>query len=439
MEQRRGRPRLVQALLDSLRVPDLRRRILFTILILAIARFIAHVPMPGVNEEALRELFERNELLGMLDLFSGGLLANASIAPLGVYPYITAIIIMQLLTPAIPALQRLAQEGEWGRQRITLYTYIMTAPLAMLQGYGHLVLFAREGVIELGGALSTITLLFCIAAGTMLLVWLGDRITEHGVGNGISLIIFAGIVARIPANIKRIELSIGPQGVLIIALLTALFTIFIVYFTEAYRQIPIQYSRAIYRGGRTFRQVGTSYLPLKVNSAGMIPLIFAMSVIMLPGTIAGYFAGRSGLAATIQNLFSPAGSYGGAFYWVPYFFLVVGFTFFYTMILFQQQNIPEVLQRQGGFIPGIRPGKPTADYLTRVLSRITWAGALGLGIVALMPLFTRWMIGNPAGTNPEGLMIISSAGLLIVVGVVIDTLRQLEAQLAMRQYEGFLR
>ncbi len=449
---RQGMPKLVQAAMDSLSHPDLRRKLLFTFGILVIFRFIAHVPIPGVDTEVLRELFARNQLLGMLDLFSGGAMRRLSIAAMGVYPYITASIIMQLLVPIIPSLQALAEEGEEGRRKLNQYTHWLTVPLAMLQGYGILVLFSRpvpgigqpviHGIGLSGEALlPTVSMSLCLAAGTMLLVWLGERIDEHGIGNGISIIIFGGIVAGLPQNVGRSYLTAGAGGLIKLAILFLAITFFIVYVTEAYRRIPVQYSRSTFRGGRVYHQTGGTHIPLRVNSAGMIPLIFAYAVIIFPATVASYFANPTGqnpnLANFIQQLFSSTGSYWW-FYWTLLFFLVVGFAFFYTMIIFQQQNIPETLQRQGGFVPGLRPGKPTAEYLNRVLNRITWGGAIFLGLVAIMPVFAIWITGAPVSAA-GGLMLLSSAGLLIVVGVVLDTMRQMEAQLLMRHYEGFIK
>ncbi len=444
-------PKLIQAVVDSLHHPDLRRKLLFTFGILAIFRFIAHIPVPGVDVEALHELFEQNQLLGMLDLFSGGAMRNLSIAAMGVYPYITASIIMQLLVPIIPRLQMISREGEEGRRKLNQYTHWLTVPLAMLSGYGQLVLFSRPmpggGPPAISGVglsgenlLPTVSMVLCLTAGTMLLVWLGERITEHGIGNGISIIIFGGIVAGMPENIGRSYLTAGVGGLLKLLILLVAIAFLIVYVTVAFRRIPVQYSRSTFRGGRVYRQSGGTHIPLLVNSAGMIPLIFAMSMMVFPGTVASYFAGPMGqenVANFIQNLFSPGGSYWW-FYWGVYFLLVVGFTFFYTMVIIQQQNIPETLQKQGGFIPGIRPGKPTAEYLNGITNRLTWGGALFLGLVAIMPIFGGLMVGSSAA-NAQTLMLISSAGLLIVVGVVLDTMRQMEAQLLMRHYEGFIK
>ncbi len=438
MRPERGRPRLLQAMLDAFRLPDLRRRILFTLGILVVFRFIAHVPLPGVDADALQQLFERNAMLGMLDMFSGGAMRQFSVAAMGVYPYITASIIMMLLTPIIPRLQALSQEGEGGRNKINLITHWLMVPMAGLAGYGQIVLLQREGVLTSAAALPTVAMVLAMIAGTVFLVWLGELITEYGIGNGISIIIFGGIVAGLPEMIGRGFLAEGQFGGLALYVLIALATIVvIVIFTEAHRRIPVQYARSVFRGGRMYKQSGSTHIPLRVNTAGMIPLIFAMSMVVFPGMIASYFANPTGadpnLANYIMNLFNPNAALPmGLFYWGLYFLLTVGFAFFYTMVIFQQQDLPGTLQRQGGFIPGIRPGKHTASYLNQVIKRITWAGALFLAIVAVMPFLAREI------TNIQVIQL-SSMGLLIVVGVVLDTMKQIEAQLVMRRYEGFIK
>jgi len=431
VRQRQTRPRLVQAMLDAFSLPDLRGRILFTLGILIIFRFIAHIPVPGIDGQALEALFERNQLLGMLDLFSGGAMRRFSIAAMGVYPYITASIIMQLLVPVIPQLQAISREGEAGRQRINLYTHWLTVPLAALQGYSQLMLLRHEGVITpwglQSGALSTAAVILCLTAGTMFLVWLGELITERGIGNGISIIIFGGIVAGLPDMIGRGFLAKGNMGGLVAFIFIALATmLFIVVFTEGHRRIPVHYSQSVFRGRRTYRQSGSTYIPLRVNTAGMIPIIFAMSIMMLPGIIASYFTGS--IASFFQTWFSTE----SWFYWLLYFGLVIGFALFYTMVIFEQMNLAETLQKQGGFIPGVRPGQTTAKYLNGVITRITWAGAFFLAIVAVMPFIARQVSGIQ-------MLMLSSAGMLIVVGVALDTMKQLEAQLTMRRYEGFIK
>ncbi len=431
-------PRLIQAAVDAFSLPDLRYKILFTLGMLAIYRFVSHVPIPGINTAQLNELFENNPLLGFLDLFSGGALSRMSIVALGVFPYITASIVMQLLTPVIPSLQQLSREGEAGRAKINRIVHWLTVPIALAQGFGQLILLQQSNVLTNVGftgdaLLPTMAAIISMTAGTMFLVWLGELITERGIGNGISLIIFAGIVAGFPGLItqgfldRQDVLGIGffvIIGVLIIAL--------IVLFNEAHRRIPVQYGRSIFRGGRMYRQSGGTYIPLRINSAGMIPLIFAFSIVILPGTVATYFATSTGtvgdVARFLVDLFNPT----SVVYWILVFILVVIFTFFYTLVVFQQQNLAENLQRNGGFVLGIRPGRPTQDYLNRIIVRITTGGALFLGFVAIVPYLASLV------TNVQAIQL-SSTSLLIMVGVGLDTLRQLEAQLLMRNYEGFLR
>jgi len=440
MQRRQARPRLLQAMFDAIRIPDLRRRFLFTIGMLAIFRFVAHVPMPGVNADAMRQLFERNALLGMLDLFSGGAMRYFSVVAMGVYPYITASIVMQLMVPIIPRLQALSQEGEAGTTKINQYTHWLTVPMAAVAAYGQIILLQREGVVTTTSGLPMAAMVLSIIAGTMFLVWLGELITEYGIGNGVSIIIFGGIVATLPTMIGQIRLAaaaeVGLEQYRTIAAFIAIVIVtmaVIVIFTEAHRRIPVQYARSVFRGGRMYRQAGSTHIPLRVNTAGMIPLIFAMSLVMFPGMIASYFAAPTGaepnLANTIQNLFNP----NSMFYWGLYFVLVVAFTFFYTTVIFQQQDLPGVLQRQGGFIPGIRPGKHTADYLNQVIRRITWGGALFLAVVAVVPFLAKHVIPNIQVIQ------LSSMGLLIMVGVILDTMKQVEAQLVMRRYEGFIK
>jgi len=437
VQQKEARPRLIQAVVDAVRLPDLRRRLLFTLGILVVFRFVAHVPLPGVDLDALHRLFEQNQLLGMLDLFTGGAMRNFSVVALGVYPYITASIIMQLLVPVIPRLRALSEEGEAGRDKINRITHWSTVPLAALQGYGQLALLRSQDIVAPAAALPTLAMIMSMTAGTMFLVWLGELITERGIGNGISIIIFGGIVASLPEMIGRVFIAKQNMPGLITFIILGLATVaFIVIFTEAHRRIPVQYARSVFRSGRMYRQSGSTHIPLRVNTAGMIPLIFAIAVMVFPGTIASYFAGPVGQenwANTVTNLFSPDAALPlGLVYWILYFLLVVGFAFFYTMVIFEQMNLAQTLQRQGGFVPGVRPGKTTAEYLNRVITHITWGGALFLAIVAITPFIAREITDVRALT-------LSSTGLLIVIGVVLDTMKQVEAQLTMRRYEGFLR
>ena len=439
LAQVQSRPRLLQAMIDAFSLPDLRRRFLVVFIALVVFRLIAHVPIPGVDSAALEEFFRQNALLGMFDLFSGGAMRNFSVAAMGVYPYITATIVMQLMTPVIPKLQALAKEGEAGRNKINLFTHYLTVPLAAFAGYGQLVLLQRNGAVASTDALTTVAIITAIVAGTMFLVWLGEQITQYGIGNGISIIIFAGIISGLPDMIGR-GILVGEQQVLGLAsfiLIALATTVLIVIFTEAHRRIPVQYAKSVIKGGRMYRQSGSTHIPLRVNTAGVIPLIFAMAFIMFPGIIASYFANPEtadpNFANFIVNTFSPNAAMPlGLIYWGLNFLLVVFFAFFYTAVIFQQQDLPGTLQRQGGFIPGVRPGKHTEKYLNGVINRITWAGALFLAFVAIMPVISQEI------TNVQALQL-SAFGMLIVVGVTLDTMKQIEAQLAMRRYEGFIK
>ena len=432
-----SRPQLIQSMLDAMKVPDLRYKILFTFAMLLIFRFVAHVPVPGVDTQALSQAFRDQALLGFLDLFSGGALANLSVAALGVYPYITASIVMQILTPVMPGLKELSQEGEFGRQKINQYTHFLTVPIAFMQGWGQLTLLRSSGVlpgVDFGLNFHTFAMMLSLVAGTMFLVWLGELITERGLGNGVSLIIFGGIVAGLPQMLGRGFLENDYVSTLIMLGVIGFALIYIiVFFNEAQRRVPVQYGRSVFRGGRMQRQSGSSFLPIRVNTAGMIPLIFAFSIIILPGTIASYFNDPldDGFLNSIASFFASTLDPSNLPYWIAVFILVVMFTFFYTLVIFQQQNLAETLQRNGGFIPGIRPGLPTQEYLNRVIIRITWGGALFLGGIAIVPYFVSELTGIQALT-------LSSTSLLIMVGVALDTMRQLESQLLMRNYEGFL-
>ena len=428
----------IRNVLNAFKLPDLRRKILFTLAMLVAYRFAAHVPVPGVNTEALRQLFQSNQLLGLLDMFSGGAMASFSVVANGVYPYITASIIMQLLMPLIPPLERLGQEGEAGQAKINQITHIMTVPLAAMQAIAQITMFSSGSVpviknFNLFSAetfLPSLATVITLTAGTMFAVWLGELITEQGVGNGVSIIIFGGIVAQIPQRVAQ-DLRANIPGLIAFVVIGVITVAAIVLVYEGQRRIPVQYGKRV-RGTKVYGGQST-HIPLKVNSAGMIPLIFASSFLILPGVIAGYFQYSdnqviAGIGQGIVSLFDSQ----AIFYWIMYFIMVVGFTYFYTDVIFQQQNMPENLQKHGGFIPGIRPGARTAEYLNRVLRRITLVGALFLGAVAVLPFFANQL-------TPMQTMIVTSTGLLIVVGVVIDTMKQLEAQLLMRHYEGFLR
>jgi preprotein translocase subunit SecY len=427
-------------MIDAFSLPDLRGKLLFTLLILIIFRFVAQVPTPGVDREALAKVFENNQLFGMLDLFSGGAMRNLSVLAMGVYPYITATIVMQLLTPVIPQLMALSKEGEAGRNKINMYTHWLAVPLAALQGYGQVIMLQREGVFGEGSIapLEMAAIILSMVAGTMFLVWLGELITERGIGNGVSIIIFGGIVAGMPNLVARGGLVWGDDkwGILAFAVLALVTVLAIVIFTEAARRIPVHYSKSVFRGRRMYRQSGSTHIPLKVNSAGMIPLIFAMSLVMLPGIVASYFTSSgsspetgSGVAGFLR--WWAQGQWDWSYY-LLYGLLVVGFAFFYTIVVFEQMNLAETLQKQGGFVPGVRPGPNTSTYLSQVMTRITWAGAIFLALVAVLPYIAKKLTGVEV-------VVLSSTALLIMVGVALDTMKQLEAQLLMRRYEGFLK
>ncbi|MBO9324186.1 MAG: preprotein translocase subunit SecY [Roseiflexus sp.] len=448
---------MLESVVNALRLPDLRQRILFTLAMLLLFRLIAHIPVPNIDPAALESLriaLQGNQLAQLLNIFAGGALQNLSVAAMGVYPYITAQIILQLLVPLIPALEELRKEGEQGRMRLNRITFYLTIPMALLQAYGQTLTLERS--LGAGQALfqtpfdivnnffPTFTILVSMLAGTMLLVWLGEQIQERGIGNGVSMIIFAGIVAGLPGLIIQafttvelggIEQIIGLVSFLAIALGTI---VGIVLMHEGQRRIPVQYAKRV-RGNRVYGGQ-SSHIPLKVNMAGMIPLIFAQSIIIFPGTIASYACPEQiappgagvfkQIACFTYQTFSPQYGGGTLVYSIALFVLVYFFTYFYTKVIFDQQNIPEMLQRNGGFIPGIRPGKRTEEYLDQVVSRITRIGALFLGIVAILPFITQQLTGVPIG--------LGATALLIVVGVAVDTMRQLEAQLVMRNYEGFI-
>jgi preprotein translocase subunit SecY len=424
------------SILNAFRAPDIRRRILFVLGVLIVFRALAHVPVPGADPTKLTQFFNNNALFGLLDLFSGGGLSRFSVVGLGVNPYINASIIMQLMTGVIPALTALQREGEYGRNRINQYTRYLAVPLAILQSYGFLAVLNQAGVLNTRfdlASFETLTQIVTLTAGSILLMWLGELITEKGIGNGISFIIFAGIVGRAPQAIGTFLDSPNIAALVIFAIFGVFAIAAIVFVTEGQRRIPIQYASRV--RGRRMYQGGTTFLPLRVNQAGVIPIIFAVSILLFPSQIAGYFAQSQvtlvkDIATFFVNTFGPSNLivYGSL-----YFLLTVGFTYFYTAFTFKPDETAEQLRKNGGFIPGIRPGRPTQDYLARVVNRITVAGALFLGIVAVAPFVFQAFIPSLAGLSLGG------TSILIVVSVVVETMKQLEAQLMMRNYEGFIR
>lgn len=417
------------------KLPDLRKKFLIIVGLLAVYRVAAHIPIPGLETDALRRFFEGNQLLGLVDIFAGGGLSNLSVVMLGVAPYITASIVLQLLTMIFPRLEEMQkEEGEAGRRKIQMYTRLLAVPLAAVQGFGFLTLLSRGG----GGgsvplhfdSLQFLVAILTVTAGTIFLMWIGELISEQGLGNGASLIIFLGIVGQAPQNLRQIFLLWDPSKLptlLAFVAVALLVTAGVVFVTEAQRNIPVTYAKRV-RGGRLLGGVST-HLPLRVNQAGVIPIIFALSLLLFPGIIAQFFVGASNgaiarVAQQVVNLFNTNWIYG-----IFYFFLVVLFTYFYTAIVFDPQKISEHLQKQGGFIPGIRPGGMTAQFLKRIVNRITVAGAFFLGAIAVLPLALQ-------GFTRSSALTIGGTGLLIVVSVILETMKQVDAQLTMREYES---
>ncbi len=419
---------------NSIKSPEIRKKLLFTAGILVIFRIFAHIPVAGVNVAQLKALFSQNQFLGLLDIFSGGTLANFSVMALGLNPYINASIIFQLLTMVFPKLEEMQKEGEAGRKKINQYTRLLTVPLALLQSVGMYALLKNQGIIANLNPISLVSFLVTMTAGTMLLVWLGELITEKGVGNGISLLIFAGIVGRLPVVAGQTISTINAENFLNLGMFIAigLFVVAsIVVINEATRQITVYYAKRV-RGNKQYGGQST-HLPLRLNQAGVIPIIFAVSLVLMPSLIANYLVASKNpvlhnAAQFITVWFNPE----GAFYNIFYFLLVVGFTYFYTAVVFNPKKIADEIQKYGGFIPGIRPGKPTASYLNYILTRITLAGALFLGLIAVFPTIAK------SFTNINNLML-GGTGVLIVVSVVLETIKSIESQLVMRNYEGFLK
>ena len=437
------------------RSQDIRRKILITLGLLMIFRIAANIPAPGVDREALAAFFQQGGSGGFIDflnLLSGGTISNFSLLSMGVYPYITAQIILQLLIPIIPALQRRMQEDQReGRRWMEKWTYYLAVPMAMLSAIGQINIFnsiATQPVIAFGFTrelwLPSTTTLLVMTAGTMFAIWLGELISEYGIrGQGLSLIIFAGIVSQIPTNIAQLWLDETNRYVLIAAMLIVILitVVAIVYVQQGRRNVPIMYPQksqvfyAIQRGKSV--KMPQPYLPLMVNLAGMIPLIFASAILQFPAIVASYFVRNetqwvSAFATSITNFFNATGANSWG-YWLLYFFMVVTFTYFYTTVLFEQQNYGENLRRSGAQIPGVHGGAATQKYLSRIQSRITLPGALLLGMVAIMPFLLQLIL--PAAANSAGLFLASSSGLLIVVGVVRDTFMNIEAELKLHGYQ----
>jgi preprotein translocase subunit SecY len=417
--------KLWQSLANAWKIPELRAKLLFTAGMLALYRFGAHVPVPGIDTAALKKIFEQGGagVLGFLDLFSGGALAKLAVFALGIMPYITASIIMQLLTVVIPKLEALAKEGEQGQKEITKYTRYLTVGLSLVNSLGYVFLFRNQGALPnlnfARGALIVVTL----TTGAVVVMWLGELITARGIGNGMSIIIFTSIISRLPSGLHNFYYMTLPAqiaiGVIAIAVVVG-----VIWVTSGERRVPVQYAKRVV--GRRMMGGTSTYIPLKVNMAGVIPVIFASSMMMIFPTFA-QFMGTSGPAGWLSKTFGPSS-------W-PYIIgeavLIVFFTYFYTAVTFNPIDQADNLKKYGGFVPGVRPGRPTAEFLDRILTRLTLPGAMFLGAIAVLP----WILFRYAHVT----FYFGGTSLLIVVGVALDTMRQMEAQLLMRHYEGFLK
>lgn len=419
----------IQKIKGVIKDESLRKKILFVLGALLIFRFLANIPIPGIDTSRLQDLFTNNQFLGLLNIFSGGGLSNLSIAMLGVAPYITGAIIMQLLTVMSPRLKEMYhEEGEAGRKKFTQYSRLLTVPLAVIQGFGFLTLLQRQGVIDPLTGLNLVTNILIITAGSVLLMWIGELISEFGIGNGVSIIIFAGIVASVPVQVRQLFFTYDPSQIpLYLAFIFAalLVTLGVVVMTEAERPIPITYAKRV-RGMKMYGGIST-YLPIRVNQAGVMPIIFALSILLFPQMIVNFLAGiQNGFVQTISDwvlaLLSNTWLYAGI-----YFVLVFAFTYFYTAITFEPESIATNLQKQGAFIPGVRPGKSTASYINKIVTRVTLVGAVFLGLIAVLPLAMQAVTGNTA-------LAIGGTALLIVVAVVIDIVKKADAELQMREY-----
>jgi preprotein translocase subunit SecY len=412
---------------------ELRNKLLFIVFLFVVFRFAANIPIPGIGAENLRKFFDQNQVFGLLNLFTGGALSNFSVVLLGLGPYITATIIFQLLTMIFPALEKMyKEEGEAGRQKFNQYSRLLTIPLAAFEGYGMLTVFVKQGIITglslpvLASAIITIT------AGAMFLMWIGEIISEQGMGNGISLLIFAGIVATLPMNIFQTFAAWNPAMIpsyIIFVILAVAIIAGVVLITEARRNIPVSYAKRV-RGMKMYGGVST-YLPLSVNPAGVIPIIFALSILLFPGMIASYFGTYAGVVGTVATnigqFFNNVWVHG-----ILYFLLVILFTYFYTAVTFDPKTVAENLQKMGGFVPGVRPGKSTSDFMKHILNRVLLVGAIFLGLIAVLPSAVAGLTGVTGFT-----FLVGGTSLLIVVSVVLDTIRQINSQLQMREYETF--
>ncbi|MCC5912608.1 MAG: preprotein translocase subunit SecY [Clostridiaceae bacterium] len=424
---------MISTIKNAWKIPDLRSRILYTLVMVIVFRLGSVIPVPGVDISYVRNIVENAGLLSMFDMFSGGAFGNMTIFALSITPYITASIIMQLLTIAIPALEELAKEGEEGRKKIAQYTRYGTVILALIQATGISVGLFRGALIQ-RDVFSIIVVVMTLTAGTAFLMWLGEQITEKGIGNGISLIIFAGIVSGIPGGVYRtyaltVQGEINPLTIIAFLIIAVAIVAGVVYIQEGTRKIPVQYAKRVV--GRKMYGGQSSHIPLKVNQSGVIPVIFAMSLLAFPQTIAFFFGEGSGFGIWVSRWLSPAARPGVFIYTALSAILIIFFTYFYTAVTFNPVEVATNMKKNGGFIPGIRPGKPTSDYLTKVLNRVTLAGAVFLAAIAILPTLILNLLGMPVSFG--------GTALLIVVGVALETMKQVEAQMLMRHYQGFLK
>jgi len=410
--------------------PELRKKIIFTFVVIAISRLLAHIPVPGIDATAIRQYLQGNVLFGLFDLFSGGGFQNFSIITLGLAPYINASIVMQLFTVMIPSLEELSKEGEIGREKINMYTKYLTVPLTLFQAYGIYFLLNKQGVLGSLAPFELIVLIATLTAGSMVLVWIGDLITEYGVGNGVSLLIFVSIIGRLPMAIYGVFATLSADNffstIMFVALAIAVI-VGVVLVNEGTRNIAIEYGRT---GAKS--QKVSNYLPIKINQAGVIPIIFAVSVVLVPSLLGGPLQSSGNSILQSLGYFLSNNFQSSSFaYNILYFILVVGFTYFYTSVQFNPEKISEDVKKRGGFIPGIRPGKNTTDFLKKIVNRITLAGALFLGLIAILPYMVQSFINIPSLT-------IGGTGLLIVVSVVLETIRKIESLTVSQSYEKFL-
>jgi preprotein translocase subunit SecY len=411
---------------------ELRKKTLIVLLLFLAFRFLAHIPVSGVNLNQLKALFDQNQFLGLINLLGGGTLANFSVLAVGIGPYIYASIVMQLATQIYPKLEELQKEGEYGRQKINQYTRYMTLPLGILQAIGMYALLRSQGLIANLNPFELFTFIATLLAGTMLILWIGELISEQNIGNGISLIIFAGIVGRLPSSIGQAFSTVTADQVMNFAVVGASAFVLIaaiVFVTEAVRKVPVIYARRI-RGGKS-ESAQQTFLPLRLNSAGVVPIIFAISIVLLPSLLSNYFiASKNGMLTGVGHFLAANFSSTTIWYNLVYFLLVFAFTYFYTAIVIDPKKVAEDIQEGGGFIPGIRPGKPTASYLNYIITRITLVGGLFLGIVAVIPNILQAMTGIQA-------LLVGGTSILIVVSVVIETVKIFQTQLVTKSYERF--